>query len=208
VAKEGDATETKRVHKKAGAKSQEKGAARITEATRTAPTRTPALGEDDDSMTEVLGSTLVAGALGRKVGDARTVAMMKGITECRLELMSTRQKAKKPVPKAPDNSVESDSLAERTGASDERQSLSATDQHVQLKLPGDIVGEKCGTAQPSGTGKPGAGKTVIETGSAEQPRRITLTSVKTPCGERSLGEETVCLAGSGGGYGRWRGRGR
>jgi len=85
-----------------------------------------------------------------------------------------RQKAKRPVPKAPDNSVESDSLAERTGASDARQSLSTTDQHVQLELPGDIVGENCSTAQPSGRGEPGAGKTVIETGSAEQPRRRTL----------------------------------
>jgi len=87
VAKEGDATGTKRVHKKANAKSQAKGAARLTEATRTAPTRTPARGEDDNSMTKVLGPALVARALRRKVGDARTVAMMKGITECRVELM-------------------------------------------------------------------------------------------------------------------------
>jgi len=78
----------------------------------------------------------VAGALGRKVGDARTAEMMKGITECRVEIMSTRQIARLPVTAVPENSVESDSIADGTDTGDARLSLSATDQHMQVELPG------------------------------------------------------------------------
>jgi len=108
-----DATETMRGPKSFISKSQAKSTVSIAEPVRAATTKVVALAEEDDAMTEVLGPALVAGVLGRKLGDARTATLMKGITECRVEIMSTRQKAKRPVPKAPDNSREADSSIER-----------------------------------------------------------------------------------------------
>jgi len=90
---------------------------------------------------------------GRKIGDTRTATMMRGITECRVELLSTLQKAKLPVPAAPNNSAESNSVAETAGAYDARLFLSATDLHVQVELPGEVTettAETTSTAVPSG----------------------------------------------------------
>jgi len=72
--------------------------------------------------------------------------MMRGITECRVQILTTRQKAKLPVPAAPNNSAESNSVTECTGATEARLSLSATDLHVQLELPGE-VSEEVGGAE-------------------------------------------------------------
>jgi len=98
-----------------------------TEPSRTATEKTTTRPSGEDLMTEALGPALVAGALGRKIGDARTATMMRGITECRVELLTTRQKAKLPVPAVPHNSAESNSAVDGSGAYDARLSLSATD---------------------------------------------------------------------------------
>jgi len=65
--------------------------------------------------------------------------------------MSTRQKSKRPLPKAPDNLLEADSLIGRVEVCDARLSLSATDLHVQLELPGDVTEENEGATGSSGT---------------------------------------------------------
>jgi len=183
------ATETTRAAKKVNTKARAKGATNTAESLRVATTETVMRAEVDDSMTEVLGPALVAGALGRKVGDARTATTIKGITKCRVEIMSTRQKAKRPVLKVPDNSLEADSM-ERVGMCDERLSLSATDQQVQFELPGDITeGNKEATGL-SGIKEMVVEKTAGEAGNTE-PRRITLTPVKTTIGETPKRDETV-----------------
>jgi len=123
-------------------------------------------------MTETLGPALVAGALGRKVGDARTATMMRGITECRVELLSTRQKAKLPVRAVPNNSAESNSVIDGIGAYDARLSLSATDQQVHLDLLGDVTGITTTAATPD----KGEREILAEEVNPE-PRRISLTSV-------------------------------
>jgi len=72
------------------AKPRAKKSASVVESLRTATSKRVSHAEDEDSMTEVLGPALVAGPLGRKISDARTMAMLKGITECHVELLSTR----------------------------------------------------------------------------------------------------------------------
>jgi len=152
----GDAAEVSCMFRRTGTKPHAKKGTSGAESLQTATTKRVACAEEKDSMTEVLGPVLVVGALGRKIGDARSIAMLKGITECRVELMSTRQKAKIPLPAVPDNSVESEDLVEGVDASDVRRSvsmtdrdLSMTDQQIQLELPGDGTGES-GAAGPSG----------------------------------------------------------
>jgi len=89
------------------------GAKRTTSATeppRTSFEKIVVQSSDEASMTQALDPALVAGALGRKIGDTRTATMMRGITECRVELLSTRQRAKLPVPAVPNNSAESNSV--------------------------------------------------------------------------------------------------
>jgi len=98
--------------------------------TRVATAQPTAHSSEDDSVTEILGPALVAGALCRKIGDAHTSEMMKGITECRVEILTTRQKAKRPLPNAPNNSAESNSVVEGASAYKARLFLSATDQHL------------------------------------------------------------------------------
>jgi len=164
----------------------------------------------NDSQTEILGPSLVAGALGRKLGDARTAAMISGMVECRVELMSTREKAKQPVPAAPANSAEPNSVPECVGASDARLSLSVTDQNIQLKLPrglprrgsplprrgrNSLEGNKETTACDEAK-KVIVTKTMGEATIAE-PRRISLTSVKKLREERPLGDEVSDRPGVG-----------
>jgi len=139
-------------------------------------------------MTEVLGPALVAGALGRKLGDARTATLIKGITECRVEIMSTRQKAKRPVPKAPDNSREADSSVERADLCDARMSLSATNLQVRLELPGDVAEENERATEPSGAKGMVVREVASETVSAE-PRRVFLTSVQANSSETPICNE-------------------
>jgi len=119
----------------------------------------------------------VAGALGRKIGDARTATMMRGITECRVELLTTRQKAKLPVPAVPNNSAESNSVMEYPGTSEARLSLSVTDMNVQLELPGD-VSEGIGGDEVVMTSvvRPDKGR-AIGAAVGMEPRRICLMSV-------------------------------
>jgi len=140
----------------------------------------------DESMTEVLGPALVAGALGRKIGDTRTATMMRGITKCRVELLSTRQKARLPGPAAPNNSAESNSVMDVVGTYDVRLSLSATDQQVQLELPGDVTGITNETAIVE------KGKTIARIVSPE-PRRVSLTSVPKQSDVRSSHDATITL---------------
>jgi len=161
---EKDATETTRAPKKAGTKPQAKDAASTTETVQVTTAKTVVRAENDDSMTEVLGPALVAGALGRKVGDARTEMTIKGITECRVKIMSMRQKAKRPVPKAPDNSMEGDDPRELVEATDVRLSLLATNQHVQLELPGDMTDENKRATRSCGIKETGVVKRTSETG--------------------------------------------
>jgi len=151
-----------------------------TETVRAVTTKSVVCAEEGDVMTEVLGSALVAGALGRKLGDARTATLIKGITECRVEIMSTRQKAKRPVPKAPDNSREADSSIE--SVCEARMSLSATDLHVRLELPGDVHDESVRETEPRGVEEIVVGKEINEMTSPE-PRRVLLTSVRANSGE-------------------------
>jgi len=171
------AIETIRAPRNLGAKPKAKGAASTAEVTCVATAKTAVRAEDDDSMTEVLGPALVAGALGRKIGDARTATMIQEITECRVELLSTRQKAKRPVPKAPDNSREADNPTERIEVSGARLSLLATDQHVQLELPGDIMEENRVATGSSRIKKTSVGKKLAGADDVE-PRPVLLTSVK------------------------------
>jgi len=130
---------------------------------------------DEDPRTEALGPALVAGALGRKIGDARTTKMMRGITECRVELLSTRQKAKLPVPAAPHNSGESNNVADVSNADDARLSLSATDLHVHVGLPGDVIEMASEIVSPRvGDNENRGGLLNVE------PRRVSLISVAVP----------------------------
>jgi len=134
---------------------------------------------DEDLRTEALGPALVAGALGRKIGDARTATMMRGITECRVELLSTRQKAKLPVPAAPHNSAESNSVADVSNADDARLSLSATDLHVHVELPGDVKEAAAEIVSPRvGDNENRGGPLNVE------PRRVSLISVAVPFCDR------------------------
>jgi len=135
-------------------------------------------------MTEVLGPALVAGdartmAMPIKIGDARTMAMHKGITECRVELLSKRQKAKMTLPAASDNSVESDDVLEGIYASDIRLSLSMTDQHIQLDLPGDRVMESA-TAGPSRENVAKRKEIAAATTASTEPRPVSLTMIAMP----------------------------
>jgi len=157
-----------------------------TEPSRKNMAKTTTHSSDDDTMTEVLGPALVAGALGRKIGDTRTATMMRGITECRVELLSTRQKAKLPLPAAPNNSAESNSVAETAGVYDGRLSLSATDLHVQLELPGEVIGS---TAEATSSAAL-SGRATAEMVTTE-PRRISLISVVRPSDDRQPGDEVV-----------------
>jgi len=137
-------------------------------------------------MTEVLGPALVAGALGRKIGDMCTATMMRGITECRVELLSTRQKAKLPVPAAPNNSAESNSVVDCVGKYDVRLSLSATDQQVPLELPGDVIETTIETATPM------VEREKVTTGTTNpESRRIFIISVVKSGDGRQLRDETV-----------------
>jgi len=135
---------------------------------------------DEDSRTEALGPALVAGALGRKLGDARTATMMRGIIECRVELLSTRQKAKLPLPPPPHNSTASNSMADGSIADDARLSLSATDLQVQVELPGDVSEMAGGTVSPriDMEENRGASRSV-------EPRRVSLVSVAVPSREQA-----------------------
>jgi len=129
----------------------------------------------EEFETEVLGPALVAGALGRRIGDARTTTMMRGITECRVRLLTTQQKAELPVPPAPNNSAESNSAVEIPCGYDGRLSLSATDLHVQLELPGEVTGSTAEIMSPAAPSR----KAIAETVTTE-PRRIFLISVIRP----------------------------
>jgi len=126
------------VPKRTVAKMRVKKPTTVIEAPRGPTGQTVAQSSKEESATEVLGPALVVGALGRKIGDARTATMMRGITECRVELLSTRQKAKLPVPAVPNNSAKSNSVTEYPGTSEARLSLFATDMNVQLELPSDV----------------------------------------------------------------------
>jgi len=103
--------------------------------------------------------------------------MMRGITECWVELLSTRQKAKLPLPAVPNNSAESNSVTEYPGTSEARLSLSATDMNVQLELPGDVSegigGDEVVMASVT---VPDKGR-AIGVAVGMDPRRISLTSV-------------------------------
>jgi len=161
-------------------KAADKPVAKRPKSTIEAPRKatTTVRSSDEDSRTEALGPALVAGALGRKLGDVRTAMMLKGITECRVELLTTRQKAKLPLPAVPHNSAESNSVADGSYVDDARLSLSATDLHVQVELPGDaretvaeIVSPRMGDEENRG------GQTNVE------PRRVSLVTVAIPvCG--------------------------
>jgi len=166
-----------RVPKQTAGKSKTKKSTTVTESSRAATGKTAVQSSGDNSMTDTIGPALVAGALERTIGDSRTVNMMRGITECRVELLSTRQKAKLPVPAAPNNSAESNSVTEYTETGDARLSLSATDLHVQLELPGD-VSEETRTVGVVGavTLEVEKGRMIGATVSTE-PCRISLTSV-------------------------------
>jgi len=186
---EGKRTDIVTESKKTVANSKAKRPTSATEPSRKNMVRTATHSSDDEAMTEVLGPALVAGALGRKIGDTRTATMMRGITECRVELLSTRQKAKLPLPAAPNNSAESNSVAETAGAHDGRLSLSATDLHVQLELPGEVI-------EPSVEATSFAvlsGKATAEIVTTE-PRRISLISVERPNDDRQPGDEVVNLS--------------
>jgi len=137
----GEQEDTSRAPQQTAVKTRMKKTNTATEPSRTATGEIVVQSSGDESVTEILGPALVAGALGRKIGDARTANTMRGITECRVELLSTRQKAKLPVPKVPNNSAESNSVTEIIGTSDARLSLSATDMQVELELPGDVSEE-------------------------------------------------------------------
>jgi len=186
---DGKTTEIAGVSKKTVAKSRAKGPTSATEPSRTTTGKIVAKSSDEDSMTELLGPALVAGALGRKIGDARTNTMMKGITECRVELLSTRQKAKLPVPVVPNNSAESNSVVDGAGTYDVRLSLSATDQHVQLKLPGYVNETTTETAILAKRKK-----VIVETINPE-PRRVSLISVAKQGDGRQSRDEAVSPTG-------------
>jgi len=159
-----------------------------TEPPRPSLEKSVVLSSDEASMTEALGPALVAGALGRKVGDTRTAQMMRGITECRVELLSTCQKAKLPVPAVPNNSAESNSAVDGVGAYDVRLSLSATDQHVRLELPGDESEMITEIATPVVTGGEATVETVIT-----ETRRISLISVTRQNDDGQSRDEVVGL---------------
>jgi len=72
-----DATEATRASKKVGAKARTKSVANTAEPLHVTTREKVARPEDDDSMTEVMGPALVVGALGRKIGDARTATTIK-----------------------------------------------------------------------------------------------------------------------------------
>jgi len=185
---EGKATDSTVISKKTVVKSRTKRPTSATEPSRRTSGKTGAKSSDEESITEVLGPALVAGALGRKVGDARTATMIMGITECRVELLSTRQKAKLPVPAVPNNSAESNSVIECVGAYDVQLSLSATDQHVYLELPGDVTETITEVAiQAAERRKVLFGKVNSE------PRRISLTSVAKRRDEVQSGAEAIGL---------------
>jgi len=67
--------------------------------------------------------------------------MLKTLPECRvkIELESTRNKSRRPVPAAPANSIESEDLTGGGEGDDMRLSQPATNQNIQLGLPGDEV---------------------------------------------------------------------
>jgi len=159
-----------------------------TEPLRTSLEKMVVQSSDEESMTEALGPALVVGALGRKIGDTRTATMMRGITDCRVELLSTRQKAKLPVPAVPNNSAESNSVVEGAGAYDVRLSLSATDQHVQLELPGDVTETTAKMTTPVVPGE----KVTVRTVTTE-PRRISFISVVRQNDDRQSRDEVVGL---------------
>jgi len=175
--------------KKVVAKVKAKRPAAATELPRKNAARTAPHSSDDDTIMAVLGPALVAGALGRKIGDARTASMMRGITECRVELLTTRQKARLPLPEVPHNSAESNSVAEIVGAHDGRLSLSATDLHVQLELPGEVTEPPVETTRVAVT----RGKTTTAIAGAE-PRRISLTPVTKSNDDRRTRDGVVDLS--------------
>jgi len=116
------------VPQRTAVKTRTKRTNTATEPLRTATGEIALQSSGDDFVTEVPGPALVVGALERKIGDARTANMMRGITEWRVELLST----------VPNNSAKSNSVTEIIGTSDARLSLSAMDMRVELELPGDV----------------------------------------------------------------------
>jgi len=86
-------------------------------------------------------------------------------------------------------------VVEGTDTGDARLSLSATDQHVQVELPGIGVTEEGQEAQVGGNGKTGRETSPVGANIAE-PRRITL-SVKVPCG-KEYSREGIDLLSEGG----------
>jgi len=186
---EGKRTDIVTGSKKTVAKSMAKRPTSAIEPSRKNIVRIATQSSDDEARTEVLGPALVAGALGRKIGDMRTATMMRGITECRVELLSTRQKAKLPLPAAPNNSAELNSVAETAGAHDGRLSLSANDLHVQLELPGEATEPTVEATQFTIL----SGKATAEIVTTE-PRRISLISVVRPNDDRQPGDGVVGLS--------------
>jgi len=192
---DGGTTEGTSAGTKIGAKARQKRLADANEPRRTRTPEPTTHERSDDSPTEILGPSLVAGALGRKLGDARTAAMINGIVECRVELLSTRT-SKEPVLAAPANSAESNSVTECVGASDARLSLFATDQNIQLELPGDVSERNKEMTADDGAKKTNVMKTMGEVTIGE-PRRISLTSVKKVCDEGPLRDEASDRLGVG-----------
>jgi len=162
---------------KIGAKVQQKRPADVNEPHRATPTEAATHVNRDESPTEILGPALVAGALGRRLGDARTAKMMSGIVECRVKIMSTRRQAKLPVPAPPGNSAESNSVTDCVGASDARLSLSALYMNVQLELPGEVPKGEKEAATCNATKEVSEAQTMSEVITVE-PRPVSLTSVK------------------------------
>jgi len=191
---DGGATEETSAATKICAKARQKRPADANEPHRAMTTELATRESGDDSLTEILGPALVAGALGRKLGDVRTAATISGIVECRVELMSTRKKAKQPVPAAPANSAESNSVTECVGASEARLSLSATDQNVQLELPGEVPERDKEITVCDETKKVNGTKTMGEAKTVE-PRRISLTSVRKVRDEGPLRDEVGGCSG-------------
>jgi len=73
---------------------------------------------------------------------------------------------------------------------DARMSLSATDLHVRLELPGDVPEESARATEPRGVKEIVVGKEVKEMASAE-PRRVLLTLVRANSGKTPSCDETA-----------------
>jgi len=76
----------------------------------------------------------VFGALWRRTDDLKIFGAAVSMTECSVQIQTTRKKAKAPVSAAPPNFI--DSEADTEGMGDSRLSLSATDLRTQIDLPG------------------------------------------------------------------------